>query len=54
MSLRGSQGASKINPATGTKTDYPTGSFPYGVAYDGTSVWVANYGSNTVSKINPG
>lgn len=24
-----------------------------GVAYDGTNIWVANYSSNTVSKINP-
>ena len=28
------------------------GSLPLGVAFDGTSVWVANYGSNTVSKIS--
>ena len=45
---------SKINPATGTKTDYLTGLGPYGVAYDGTSIWVANYNADTVSKINPG
>ena len=35
-----------------------TGSFyghfsPYMVAFDGTNIWVSNYASNTVSKINP-
>ena len=34
---------SKINPATGTKTDYPTGTARSGVAYDGTNIWVTNY-----------
>lgn len=29
-----------------------TGNNPNGVAFDGTNVWVANYGSNTVTKIN--
>ena len=46
---------SKINPATGTKTDYPTGDQPIGVAFDGTSIWVTNFafGASSVSKINP-
>ncbi|MGB8859894.1 MAG: hypothetical protein WCC60_11595, partial [Ilumatobacteraceae bacterium] len=44
---------SKVNPATGAKTDYTTGSGPRGVAFDGTNIWVANFGSGTVSKINP-
>jgi hypothetical protein len=29
------------------------GSSPLGVAFDGTNIWVANVGSNNVSKINP-
>jgi DNA-binding beta-propeller fold protein YncE len=27
------------------------GNFPIGIIFDGTSIWVANSGSNTVSKI---
>jgi DNA-binding beta-propeller fold protein YncE len=30
---------------------YTAGSFPTGVAFDGTNIWVANSGGNTVSKI---
>ena len=30
---------------------YPTGTLPYGVAFDGTNIWVANYGSNSVTKL---
>ena len=29
------------------------GTSPNGIAFDGTSIWVANTGSNNVSKINP-
>ena len=32
---------------------YQTGTTPEGVAFDGTSIWVANYLGNTVSKIDP-
>ena len=32
---------SKINPALGTKADYPTGTTPQGIAFGGTSIWVA-------------
>ena len=32
---------------------FTTRTNPNGVAYDGTNIWVANYGSSTVSKINP-
>ena len=42
---------SKINPAAGTKIDYPTGAGPVDVACDGTDIWVANVSDNTVSKI---
>ena len=36
----------------GRAATFPTGSVPVGVAFDGTNIWVANGGSNTVSKIN--
>ena len=45
---------SKINPTTNTVTATVTvGSSPRRVAFDGTSIWVTNGNSNTVSKINP-
>ena len=27
------------------------GSEPYGIAFDGANIWVANYGSNNVTKL---
>jgi len=43
----------KVNPATnGFSTTGITGAGSTGLAFDGTSVWVANSGSNSVSKIN--
>jgi hypothetical protein len=30
---------------------YPVGDSPVGVLFDGTSIWVANFGSDTVTKI---
>jgi YVTN family beta-propeller protein len=44
--LRWDQDPSK--PATVT-----VGSGPFGVAFDGTYIWVANTSSNSVSKIDP-
>jgi YVTN family beta-propeller protein len=32
---------------------YTVGSNPSGLVFDGTSIWVANYSSNNVSKLNP-
>jgi DNA-binding beta-propeller fold protein YncE len=29
---------------------FPVGAVPTGVAFDGANIWVANYGSDTVSK----
>ncbi|MDD5720886.1 MAG: hypothetical protein PHT16_00335 [Candidatus Pacebacteria bacterium] len=39
---------------TDTKVDYPVGDYPIGVAFDKitNSMWVANYHSNTVSKVD--
>jgi DNA-binding beta-propeller fold protein YncE len=45
---------SVIDPATNTETDTITvGTVPYGVAYDGTNIYVTNNGSNNVSKLIP-
>jgi len=30
--------------------DFPVAQGPWGVAFDGANIWVANWGSNTVSK----
>ena len=35
--------------AANQTADFPVGTFPYGVAFDGANIWVANSGSNTVS-----
>lgn len=44
---------SKVTP-DGTVTTYSgTGSWPKGIAFDGTNMWTANYLSNNVSKIEP-
>jgi hypothetical protein len=32
---------------------YAVGDYPYGLAFDGTNIWVANWGSNTVTKLLP-
>ena len=44
---------SKIDPLTGSSTEFPTGDGPFEVAFDGTNIWVTNASENTVSKINP-
>jgi DNA-binding beta-propeller fold protein YncE len=30
---------------------FNVGDFPYGVAFDGANIWVANSGSDTVTKL---
>jgi DNA-binding beta-propeller fold protein YncE len=42
-------GASQ-NTVTATVT---VGDAPYGVAFDGSNIWVSNYSDDTVSKIVP-
>ena len=37
----------------GAAATYATGTNPYGVAFDGTNIWITNINSNTVSKMNP-
>jgi len=45
---------SVIDPATNTVTATITvGTVPYGVAYDGTNIYVTNNGSDNVSVIDP-
>jgi YVTN family beta-propeller protein len=42
----------KVNASTGAiVASYPVGTEPYGLAFDGQYVWVANYGSSSVSKV---
>jgi hypothetical protein len=57
--LRVDQLAARANPnqvailrwyAANQTADFPVGTNPAGVAFDGANVWVANDGSNTVSK----
>ena len=46
---------SKIVAATGVvAATIGGGDGPYGVAFDGTHIWVANYDDDTVSKIPVG
>src|ERR1700689_4328608 len=40
--------AQTMVPAT-----FPVGKEPYGVAFDGAFIWVANFRSDTVSKVRP-
>jgi YVTN family beta-propeller protein len=35
-----------------TTTSAPVGSQPYGVCFDGANIWTANFGDNTVTKVN--
>jgi DNA-binding beta-propeller fold protein YncE len=43
---------SKINPGSNAVTaTVNVGSYPRGVAFDGTNIWVTNSGTGTVSKI---
>jgi DNA-binding beta-propeller fold protein YncE len=32
-------------------TEFPAGPNPVGVAFDGTNIWIANYGASTVTKL---
>jgi len=38
----------------GIKKTYTVGTFPTGILFDGTNIWVANYFDSTVSKIKAG
>ena len=52
-------GGTPINPqqvallkwAPHSGLSFPVGSAPYGVAFDGANIWIANNGSNTVTKL---
>lgn len=49
----GDDTVSKMNPADGSRVDYPTESRPNDVVFDGTNIWVANCAGDTVSKFDP-
>ena len=43
---------SKLRASDGNLQDtFNVGYFPRGVAFDGANIWVANYGSDTVTKL---
>jgi DNA-binding beta-propeller fold protein YncE len=44
---------SVLDRASGRSVDHATGVWPIGVAFDGSSIWVANNLSDGISKINP-
>ena len=45
----------KLNPSTGAGVgNYNVGTQPYGICFDGASIWVANRGSANVTKLNAG
>jgi hypothetical protein len=37
----------------GAAATYPTGDSPFGVAFDGTNIWITNNSAGTVSKPAP-
>ena len=42
----------KLHVADGSEVGtYLTGKWPYGIAFDGANMFVANYGSTTVTKL---
>jgi len=42
----------KLRPRDGVRQHtFGTGTDPEGILFDGTSIWVTNYGSGTISKI---
>ncbi|MBZ5634919.1 MAG: hypothetical protein LAO55_17495 [Acidobacteriia bacterium] len=41
------------NAGIGSSVEFPVGSFPDGVRFDGTNIWVANLISNNVTKLRP-
>ena len=43
----------RIDPATGIGTNFELGTPPAGLAFDGTSIWVAGWGDHTVKRIDP-
>jgi DNA-binding beta-propeller fold protein YncE len=43
---------SRIDPADNSvSATYTVGTTPWGIVADSSAVWVANYGSNNISKI---
>lgn len=44
---------SRLDPATGARSDIRTGANPADVVFDGTAVWVANIASGTLTRVDP-
>jgi len=52
MSLKSSNNVTKLRASDGTTLGtLPVGNFPDAIVFDGANIWVANAGSNTVSKL---
>ena len=49
----GDNAVSRVDAGANSVTTIPVGRAPVGIAYGEGSVWVANSGSGTVSRINP-
>ncbi len=48
----GSSNVMKLDPNTGTVlATLSVGRSPFGVAFDGAHIWVASFGTNTVSRL---
>ena len=47
----GSLGRGQLGALAWYSNNYATGSNPYGVVFDGTSIWTANYAGSSVTKI---
>ncbi len=43
----------RIDPVTGSRTEFTTATGAIAVAFDGTSIWVANADASTVSRLDP-
>ncbi len=52
LTLEFSNAVEKVAPPA-PGTTFGVGSLPWGITYDGTSVWVANQGSSSVEALNP-
>lgn len=48
----GDDTVSKMNPADGSRVDYPTESRPNDVVFDGTNIWVVSTSGQTLSKFD--
>jgi DNA-binding beta-propeller fold protein YncE len=41
----------KLDVSDGTQTEFPVGIEPLAVAFDGTNIWVTNFGTSDATKL---